>query len=127
MIGFELQCLCHQRDNVRLRNGLIVADAKRVVGVGHPPRPLRDEPVPRHVAHGFEHDRVADVACGDVPLDHAIALRPSFIAPRFGPRLAGGPRGRLRGGCQDRLRPDGLFLRARGDHKKRDQQPASNP
>ena len=72
--AFELQGLGHQGDNVGLGDGLAAADGQGKVPVGMGLHGVLDEQVPRHLAHGLEHPRIADAARHQLLLDHALAV-----------------------------------------------------
>ena len=66
----QLEGLGHQRDDVGLGDGLPVVDRQGRVAVGAPLHALGHEQVARHLAHHFQHQRVVDVARGELALDH---------------------------------------------------------
>lgn len=67
--------LGHQRDDVRLRDGLPAGDRQRPVVVGDRGEVLRQERLALDAAHRGEHPRVGDPARAQVSLDHRAACR----------------------------------------------------
>ena len=66
----------HERDHVRLRDGLAEADGQRRVGVGLGRRLPRHEEVARHRAHRRQDVLVAQAAPHELLLDHAQPAHP---------------------------------------------------
>jgi len=71
----EAKVLQHSRYDVRLRNGLLFADGKRMVFVGVGAQGLWDEFVARDGGHGGEDALIMDSASGELGADHAFAVR----------------------------------------------------
>jgi hypothetical protein len=59
---------------------LLFADRQRVIFVGLLAKRFGDKLVPRHLAHGVEHARVANTAIGKLRADHPFALALRRIA-----------------------------------------------
>ena len=78
--------LSHQRDDVRLRDGLIRADRQRAVLVGELGQLLGREDLAWHRGHRLEHARIAHAAGGDLPLDHALPLERPILDPHAAAR-----------------------------------------
>ncbi len=64
----------HQRDNVRLRNGLTFLDRQRGVVVSVLAEPVRHEDLSRHRAHRLEQSRILHPSRRELPLHHPFAL-----------------------------------------------------
>ncbi len=77
---FESEVLEHRSNDIWLRDGLIFADRQRVIFVGLLAEGLRDELVARHLAHRFEHARVANSAIRELHANHGFALALGRIA-----------------------------------------------
>ena len=73
VLGADLQCFGHVRDDVRLGDGLTVADRDGPIFVGFAALLRRQEVVTRHLRHGIEHARVADAARLDLLGHHSLA------------------------------------------------------
>jgi hypothetical protein len=73
----------HRGHDVRLRDGLPLANRQRVIFVGVLPKRLRYELVPWHFAHGVKHPPVADAALGNLRANHFFALRSSVHRSQF--------------------------------------------
>src|SRR5690606_32313531 len=93
--------LRHRRDDVRLTDGLPVPNREWPVGVGFGATRLRNETVPRDLAHRSEYASILDAFGFEGVLHQTRALRRSFLK---GWVLARRGRGRLgwsggHGGC----------------------------
>jgi hypothetical protein len=73
LVGLEPEFLGHERDDVGLRDGLLVPDAHRRVEVGEVAHVLGHEFVAAHGAHGFEYAFVGDAPRHELLFDHAEA------------------------------------------------------
>jgi len=68
--GLELKGLQHESDDVRLRDGLIVADGQRVIVVGPIAVGFGDEFMSRDAKHGIKDARIGDAASPELRVDH---------------------------------------------------------
>jgi len=73
VLGGELERFEHEGDDVGLRDGLIVADGKRMVVVGFSTVGCGNEFVTRNTKHGVEDARVGDAAGAELGVDHLAA------------------------------------------------------
>ncbi len=91
MSRLELQRLGHERDDVGLRDGLIVPDRKWIVAVRVGSNPLWNEEVSRDLRHGREDTLIGDVACAKLIAHHRGAFCAAvLIARRLPHRRAAG-------------------------------------
>jgi len=72
LAALESRGLGHERHDVGLRDGLVVADGQGRVAIGGVAQLLRHELVARHGAHGREHERILHAASHDLLRDHAV-------------------------------------------------------
>src|SRR6187399_2466472 len=94
MDRLDLQRLCHEGDDIGLRNGLAVSDGHGEIAVSQRTPGFWNEHVARHEEHRVQHPRVMDVASPELFIDHATAFRlPLTVAPRL---LAAGAAGQRR-------------------------------
>ena len=75
VLGPHVERLGHERHDVGLRDGLIVADREGRIAVGLITQRLRHEEVARHCEHRLEHPRAADIASPQLFVDHAPPRR----------------------------------------------------
>jgi hypothetical protein len=66
----DLERFEHERNNIRLRNGLAVTDGKRMIFVGLRTVCFRDKFVPRYAKHGVKNARIGDAAIPELRIDH---------------------------------------------------------
>src|SRR5208282_3630252 len=99
IIGLKSEVFEHRSHDVRLRDGLPLADGQRMIAVGVQPEGLRDKLMPRHSAHGVEHSKVANSALGELRADHFFGLLPRRIG------LEGEGHGFVCCGLDGRMRP----------------------
>ena len=71
----EVEQLGHIGDNVRLRDGLAIADGQRTVLIRRVPQLRGHKLMARHFAHCLQHTLVADAARRQLLIDHAVAGR----------------------------------------------------
>jgi hypothetical protein len=105
--------LRHQRDDVRLRDRLAVADRQRPVVVGVLRLVGIDEQMTRHAAHRIEHPPVVDVAARKLPLHHPRALRGAVVIG-IGRGLRERARGYADHRCREQPFADARIPRAHG-------------
>ena len=70
---FEQQRLGHQRDDIRLRDGLPLGDRQGRILVGEFAQVLRQKGLARDLAHGLQYAGRSHAARGNVMLNHLIA------------------------------------------------------
>ena len=99
MVRLNVERLGHERDDVGLRDGLLVADRQRRIVVGVGALRLGHEQVAWHPAHGVEHARGANVAGRELLLDHPKPLGLEVASATLKPDSS------LRTGGDDENRP----------------------
>ena len=80
---FDLECLEHERDDIRLRDRLLLIDRQRGILVSEFHQLVRDERFARHLGHRAQDLRVADIPGRQLPFDHLVlggTARNSHIA-----------------------------------------------
>ncbi|MEY2395515.1 MAG: hypothetical protein QOF94_1860 [Acidobacteriaceae bacterium] len=71
--GLELEGLEHDCDDVRLRDGLAVADWQRMIFVGLGTVGSRNKFVTGNAKHGLEDAGIGDAAVAELRTDHKLA------------------------------------------------------
>ena len=71
--SFERQRLCHQRDDIGLRDRLPLGYRQRCVLIGKFAKVLGQEGLPRDGLHRFKHQLRAYATAGDVTFNHRVA------------------------------------------------------
>ena len=74
MVRLDVQRLCHEANDVGLRDGLVVSDREGRIAVSSWPQRFRYEQVTWHAEDRTEHARVANIASLELLVDHADAL-----------------------------------------------------
>ena len=72
-MSLQLEQHAHQRDHVRLRDGLVLPDRERCIVVSAPLQRGLDKQVARHPAHRRQHTLVVDTAGMQLLFNHLLA------------------------------------------------------
>ena len=86
----NLRSFQHERNDVRLRNGLLFGDRKRTVLVSELLEPNVHESFPRNMTHRRQHPSIADAAAGYLHVNHPVSSVTDACRHRY-PPLASAP------------------------------------